>query len=614
MAKQFAQSGGGPAEQGFDAPRRQADAEPGDLLWAHLLVEVEPQHIPVAGRFFTGGGDLIQGGGEAAALLALSQAMLGVGRTRRQPVRLFAARAGWPHAPRPAVIDGDGPRHLRQERLQRAAPEVAQGRPVARQEPGPDLLLQVVDVVARPGLAKRPVQREVVTAAQDFPGFRVARGARGNQRAFGKRHVQHGAQQTSARGRRQAAAARLESCPLKPARWNPLKPAVPRSGAVKNVSQPRLAGVQLDMTETICLPSPRTSARVILCAVLAALTGCGGSALSSNGKPDIATSRLATTPGTLVGDNLTRPAGAVWLGTHLWFSDNLEFFLRLDPTAPGGLFEPNQSFRATGIADGLDASGPTATHLFKAGQPSFDAANGFVYVPDFNSRTAGVWRLTWNAANERVLTQGSILAPGLGLAGLRPTSTALGPDGDLYVGSLNTSDVKRVTTPAGATQTVQSIGKASGRRIFGMAFVGNNLYLAEANGLSVIRDAPSCRAGCSATPVTGVAKVETSGIATDGADNIWFIQAPDVMQFNPSTGSVAVFANQGTLPPGYTPLTSTFTDAVSGCVDSTCTFSFSAGQPNLLALDGDGSVIAGEDPGILSTPNALPFCGRIWRF
>lgn len=358
-------------------------------------------------------------------------------------------------------------------------------------------------------------------------------------------------------------------------------------------------------------PTPRTFAHIITCAILAALFACGGAAPSFSPGHAAATSQLAAS-GTLWGDNLTRPAGAAWLGTHLWFSDNLEYFLRLDAT--GGLFEPNQAFRATGVADGADASGPTATHIFKPGQPGFDAANNVVYVPDFNSKTAGVWRLTWDAANERVLTKGAILAPGLGLAGLRPTSTALGPDGNLYVGSLNTPDVKRVTTPAGASQTVQTIGKATGRRIFGMAFAGGNLYLAESNGLSVIRNAAACQSGCNATPVAGVAQVETNGIATDGSDTLWLIQAPNVMQVTISTGSVAVFASQGTLPDGYTPLTSMFSEGNSGCAGSICAFTFAPGQPNLIALDAGGALIVGEDPGLLTPVNSSPFCGRLWRF
>ena len=363
------------------------------------------------------------------------------------------------------------------------------------------------------------------------------------------------------------------------------------------------------MIPTTC--PPRSFARALPC-VLATLFACDGAAPSAHRGLEVRPSSL-TAPGTLFGDNLTRPAGGVWLGAHLWFSDNLEYFLRLDAT-PSGLFEPDQGFRATGIADGADASGPTATHLFKPGQPAFDAAAAVVYVPDFNNRTAGVWRLTWDAAHERVLSQGTILAPGLGLAGLRPTSAALGPDGSLYVGSLNTPDVKRVTTPAGATQTVQTIGKASGRRIFGMAFVGSSLYLAESNGLSVIRNAASCQSGCNATPVAGVAAVETSGLATDGGDNLWLIQAPNVLQYTVSSGSAAVFASQGTLPPGYTPLTSMFDGGVSGCAGSTCTFTFAPGQPNLLALDSGGGLIVGEDPGLLNPVGPTSFCGRLWRF
>ena len=106
----------------------------------------------------------------------------------------------------------------------------------------------------------------------------------------------------------------------------------------------------------------------------------------------------------------------------------------------------------------------------------------------------------------------------------------------------------------------------------------------------------------------------TTAIASDGVDTVWLVQAPNVLQVTLSTGAAAVFASQGTLPPGYTPLTAMFTDSVDTCTGGTCSFTFAPGQPNLLALDGDGRLVVGEDPGILTPVNPSPFCGRLWRF
>ena len=68
-----------------------------------------------------------------------------------------------------------------------------------------------------------------------------------------------------------------------------------------------------------------------------------------------------------------------------------------------------------------------------------------------------------------------------------PTSIALGPDGNLYVGFLKNGNVVRIVNPTALkidpTQIVQSVGTApNGRPIRSLAFVGPDLYLASADG------------------------------------------------------------------------------------------------------------------------------------
>lgn len=317
--------------------------------------------------------------------------------------------------------------------------------------------------------------------------------------------------------------------------------------------------------------------------------------------------------GTLFGTQVTGPAGGALVDGHFWVSDHLGAFCRMDQTGSGALAG---TFAEAVCYVGALPGARDRTN--QPGQPSWDSSRNLVYVPDYKSNSLGVWRFTYAPATQTMTGLPAQIAPNAGLGGLRPDATALGPDGNLYVGSLNTGDIKRVTNPAGdpSTQIVQTIGKSShGKRVFSLAFVGNDLYLAEANGLTVIRNAtsPTCTGGCQAVPVPGTVNVETDGIVFDGADTIYFAQANTVYRYTISTGAVVAYANAGTLTPdqaaAVAPDPSIYLWSMN-CSGNTCPFVFPGGQPTGLTLDAQGNLYVGEDPGAASGLNAR---GRIWE-
>jgi len=358
----------------------------------------------------------------------------------------------------------------------------------------------------------------------------------------------------------------------------------------------------------------RTLSRRLLAAA-AALTAAAG----------LAGAATAAT-GSLYAVDITHPASGVWLGSHLWLSDNLYRFCRLDPSAatvdlfgmpkPTGVALPNQSSAAT------CPYGSTGVAV-KPGQPDYDPLSGYVYVPDRSSKNSvGVARYAYDPATETMSgfgplvfgdRGGQVLAPTQGLGGLRPDAVALGPDGNLYVGSLNTGDIKRINAPAGpvAAQTVQTIGKSSkGGRVFGLRFIGPDLYLAEKNGLTVIRNAtsPSCTGGCQAVLLPNASTVETNALASNGVDTLYYVQAGAVLRYSIPAAQSVVYATTGVLTPDQVP-TGFARWYVGDCIGTMCSFAFQPGNPASLTLDAQGNLFVGDDPD--TTDSSL--YGRVWE-
>ena len=306
------------------------------------------------------------------------------------------------------------------------------------------------------------------------------------------------------------------------------------------------------------------------------------------------------------------PGGAVVVGKNLYTGDGANGFRHwmavdssnLDPINSGILvFDPDFS-RSLG--------GTELCILFcQVGQIAFDG-NQTVYLTSYDHAKGqpgsltmpGVWRITVDPVGGFV-TPGALLAPNAGLAGNQPTSIAIGPDGNLYVGFLKNGNVVRVLNPTAdpndpavaKTQIVQSVGTApNGRPIRSVAFVGTDLYLATTDGLSVIKNAvsPQCLGGCNGVPIAdGFGGVAHLGLTTNHPDVLYMsINGQGVWRYTISTQTSTLIARGGTNPN-------------SGAA---VTFAFVGGHSNLLQLDYQGNLWIGDDTG----DGLTNFTGRIW--
>jgi hypothetical protein len=294
------------------------------------------------------------------------------------------------------------------------------------------------------------------------------------------------------------------------------------------------------------------------------------------------------------------PAGMVIIGSNLWVGDEvngLHHYIPVDPANPDPInvgqlmfdLDTQQSMGGGGacvpwcsvgqVAQDGTGRAYVASYEHTKGQPGFFGGGG-------------LWMVTFQPqfGNFGAFAGLAPVAPNGGLAGDLPTSTALGPDGKLYVGFLKNGNVKRVVNPAaagqGIAQAVESVGGApNGRPIVSMAFSGSDLYLATDQGLSVIRNAASCIGnvgGC------GNAVLRIPGtivaVAADGAGRVYFSVngAGTVNRYTPADGRVVPVA---------------------------VGFAFVGGHTNTLTLDGFGNLWIGDD----ASDGRLPNSGRLWR-
>lgn len=266
-----------------------------------------------------------------------------------------------------------------------------------------------------------------------------------------------------------------------------------------------MVSISAQKISSICRNWPRA-----LAVTMAALL-CIGSAFASQG--------------TLVAPGVNQPKGAIRWNGSVWVADVANGFCRID----GGALNP-----ATCFAPGK-------------GQPELDG--NIVYTTD-PTGASGVWRLTMTDIGSAIASAVQ-LAPNGGLAGNLPTSASLGPDGKLYVSFTKTGDIKRITNPAGAAQTVESVGKAAsgGGPVNSLAFVNGDLYLADAGliGLERISNAAACNGGCNAISLFGVLGI-SQGLSSDRTRFLFMGNGTQVLRYDASTSNqVDVFSTSGLL-------------------------------------------------------------------
>jgi len=310
-------------------------------------------------------------------------------------------------------------------------------------------------------------------------------------------------------------------------------------------------------------------------------------------------------PGQVAAPNT--PGGGVLVGNNLYTGDGAQGFRHWTPADPNNpdpvntgilVFDTNTSFSLGG--------GGACIPFCKVGQLAYDG-NQTVYLTaydqqkgqPFSATFPGVWRVSISPQGTWQDIQ--LLAPKFGLAGNLPTSIALGPDGNLYVGFLKNGNVVRIVNPTAfntdPTQIVQSVGTSpNGRPIRSLAFVGPDLYLGTSDGLSVIKNAvaSTCQGGCNGVHISdGFSGIDHVGLTTDGINRLYLaINGQGVYRYTISSGVAQLVSTGGNDPN----------------TGAALTFAFVGGHSNMINLDRLGNLWIGDD----SSDGLRNFSGRIW--
>ena len=306
------------------------------------------------------------------------------------------------------------------------------------------------------------------------------------------------------------------------------------------------------------------------------------------------------------------PGGGVVVGNNLYTGDAANGFRHWKPVDPTNADALNSGILVFDSDPSRSLGGTELCVFFcHVGQLAYDGMQT-VYVTAYDQLKGqpgsltrpGVWRLTVDSVGGFV-QPGALLAPNAGLAGNLPTSIALGPDGNLYVGFLKNGNVVRIVNPTvdpsdpvlGKTQIAQSVGTSpNGRPVRSMAFVGADLYLGTNDGLSVIRNAVAaqCLGGCNGVAVQdGLGGAAHVGLTSNSTDALYMsVNGSGVWRYTISTQTSTLIASGGADPN----------------TGAAVPFAFVAGHSNLLQLDHEGNLWIGDD----LSDGTFNFTGRIW--
>jgi hypothetical protein len=342
----------------------------------------------------------------------------------------------------------------------------------------------------------------------------------------------------------------------------------------------------------------------IACVAGAVLFSVAGNAQPSGLRAELRSSNVLI-PGAPAGVvSPTAPAGAIVAGVQAWVCDAAAGFrpaIAVDNTADPILAIAT----ASGIKLPVSPTSTPATcgQMAMAGDGSVYITQAVVDTASTPSTARGVLRTAIDPASGALVGPSAYIATTAGLDGNQPTAAAIGPDGNLYVGFLKNGDVRRIINPGqGTTQVVQKIGGTpSGHPARALAFVGNDLYIASIDALSVIFNATNtaCTGGCNAVAVSdGFSGAVHTGVTSDGSGTLYFAVA------NTFPGGSQVWR--------YVPSTGLYTFVSQGGADragaNASNFSFVPAKTNMLALDPHDNLWIGDDP----SNGAVTGAGRIW--
>ena len=215
---------------------------------------------------------------------------------------------------------------------------------------------------------------------------------------------------------------------------------------------------------------------------------CVNSQIGNDAPPVPAPAHDAARRAVLLLAGVTHPRGLLWLQTNWWVSDEDQGFCRIDQNPITGAAGLSNCFRP---AVASDPSG-----FFVPGQPAASAPDALghqnVYIPDSagcavppgakcSANAGSIARLVFiPSVTGGTVSQTGVLNSGKGI----PSSVAIptGPfnDGAIYIGYYNDGKIDKIQNPATAPSAPLVVGGTfNSIGVLGLAFIGNNLFLAE---------------------------------------------------------------------------------------------------------------------------------------
>jgi hypothetical protein len=198
---------------------------------------------------------------------------------------------------------------------------------------------------------------------------------------------------------------------------------------------------------------------------------CVNSQLGSDAPPIDSATAVAARRAILLLSGVTHPRGLLFLGSHWWVSDEDNGFCRIDQNV------------VTGAATMAACFKPSPT--FIPGQPAADAPSATgtqnVYIPDASAPAKGIIRAVFTPSPAGgTLSETGLLNSGPGTASVVALPNGPFNDGAVYIGYYDVGGINKISKPAtapGAPTAVGGLNKGVG--VMSMAFMGNDLYMAE---------------------------------------------------------------------------------------------------------------------------------------
>ena len=197
---------------------------------------------------------------------------------------------------------------------------------------------------------------------------------------------------------------------------------------------------------------------------------CVNSQIGNDAPPNASPTWNAARRAVLLLAGVTHPRGLLFLQSNWWVSDEALGFCKINIGAGGGAAMTNCFQPVPGFIPGQAAA-------------DAPAANGSqnVYVPDSGHLNGGIYRLTFAPDG----TGGTVSQTGLLNSGPGTVSAIAIPngpfnDGSIYFGYYDRNKIDKISSPATAPSAFISVGGVgNGVGALGLAFKGNDLYLAE---------------------------------------------------------------------------------------------------------------------------------------